>query len=118
MDLFTPVVHDASQHPNFRAILARPNGYNCDVLNDWARGFKDRDGKFVGEFQRTFDTCFWELHLFAVLKQYGLSADFSNRAPDFYVTSHGGFNIEATVPLHATGSTLPTTKPLERFLRI
>jgi hypothetical protein len=101
MDLFTPVVDEASQHPNFRMIRAHQNGYNCDVLNDWARGFVDRDGKFVDEFQRTFDTCFWELYLFAVLKQYRLSVDFSRPAPDFCVTDHGGLNIEATVALHA-----------------
>ncbi|GLH77031.1 hypothetical protein SSBR45G_19390 [Bradyrhizobium sp. SSBR45G] len=105
MDLFTPVVEPALQHPYFRSILARPNGYNCDVLNDWARDFVDRDGKFVDEFQRTFDTCFWELYLFAVLKKYGLHVDFSHEAPDFHVTEHGGFNIEATVALHAKNST-------------
>jgi hypothetical protein len=72
MDLFTPVVSEALQHPNFRSICTQQNGYNCDVLNEWARGFKDRDGKFVYEFQATFDTWFWELYAFAVLKQYGL----------------------------------------------
>ncbi|WP_157113724.1 hypothetical protein [Bradyrhizobium embrapense] len=58
MDLFTPVVNEALQHPNFRRLRANRNGYDWDVLNDWARGFVDRDGKFVAEFQRTFDTCF------------------------------------------------------------
>lgn len=79
----------APQHPNFRAICAQQNGYNGDVLNEWARGFKDRDGKFVYEFQRTFDTCFWELYVFAVLKQYRLTVDFSRPAPDFLVTDNG-----------------------------
>jgi hypothetical protein len=101
MDLFTPIVTEALQHPNFRSICAQQNGYNWDVLNEWARGFKDRDGKFVHEFQRTFDTCFWELYVFAVLKQYGLAVDFSRPAPDFLVTDNGGFNVEATVALHA-----------------
>ncbi len=73
MDLFTPIVTEALQHPNFRSICAQQNGYNWDVLNEWARGFKDRDGKFVHEFQRTFDTCFWELYVFAVLKRIFLS---------------------------------------------
>jgi hypothetical protein len=104
MDLFTPTVSAVLQHPNFRSICATQNGYNWDVLNDWARGFKDRDGKFVHEFQRTFDTCFWELYLFATLK-YGLTVDFSHHAPDFHVTDHGGFNIEATVALHAKDGT-------------
>jgi hypothetical protein len=43
-----------------------------DVLTDWARGFIDRDGKFVKEFQTTFNSCFWELYVYAVLKRYRL----------------------------------------------
>jgi hypothetical protein len=105
MDLFTPVIHEELQHPNFRAICAQQNGYNWDVLNEWARGFKDRDGKFVAEFQRTFDSSFWELYVFAVLKQYRINVDFSHAAPDFLITSHGGFNVEATVALHAKDAT-------------
>src|SRR5260370_26191948 len=105
MDLFTPIVTEALQHPNFRSICAQQNGYNWDVLNEWARGFRDRDGKFVYEFQRTFDPCFWELYVFAVLKQYGLTVDFGHPAPDFFVTDNGGFNIEATVPLYAKDAT-------------
>ncbi len=104
MDLFTPIIRDELQHPNFRAVRAQQNGYNWDVLNEWARGFEDRDGKFVDEFQRTFNTCFWELYVFAVLKQYRLTVDFTHPAPDFFVTDNGGFNVEATVALHAKES--------------
>jgi hypothetical protein len=124
MDLFMPIVSEALQHPNFRSIYAQQNGYNCDVLNEWARGFKDRDGKFVYEFQRTFDTCFWELYVFAVLKQYKLAVDFSHPAPDFFVTDNGGFNVEATVALHAKDATPeymkhgePVPKDLNEFNR-
>lgn len=105
MDLFTPIVSEELRHPNFRSICAQQNGYNWDVLNEWARGFKDRDGKFVYEFQSTFDTCFWELYVFAVLKQYGLTVHFSHPAPDFLVANNGGFNVEATVALHAKDAT-------------
>jgi hypothetical protein len=105
MDLFMPVVSEAQQHPNFRSICAQQNGYNWDVLNEWARGFEDRDGKFVHEFQRTFDTSFWELYVFAVFKQYRLSVDFSKPAPDFFITDRGGFNVKATVALHAKDAT-------------
>jgi hypothetical protein len=73
-------------------------------LNEWVRGFEDRDGKFVKEFQTTFDSSFWELYLFAVLKHFRLGVDFSFRSPDFFVTDHGGVNIEATVASHAQGS--------------
>jgi hypothetical protein len=104
IDLFTPVVSESAQHPNFRNIHKQPNGFNCDLLNDWARGFQDRDGKFVKEFQTTFDSSFWELYLFAVLKHLRLEVDFSVSSPDFYVTNMGGVNIEATVASHALGA--------------
>lgn len=81
------------------------NKFNFDVVNDWAKGFEDRDGKFVKEFQTTFDSSFWELYLFAVLKHFGLKVDFSVPSPDFLVTNHGGINVEATVALPAQGST-------------
>jgi hypothetical protein len=77
MDLFTPVVSEETQHPNFRMITKYANTFNCDVLNEWARGFKDRDGKFVKEFQ------LWELYLFAVMKHFHLEVDFSFNVPEF-----------------------------------
>jgi hypothetical protein len=105
MDLFTPVVSEEAQHPNFRTITKYANTFNCDVLNEWAPGFEDRDGKFVKEFQTTFDSSFWELYLFAALKHFHLEVDFSFNAPDFVITNHGGINVEATVASHAQGST-------------
>jgi hypothetical protein len=69
MQLFKPIVDEAQQHANFRSLLLRGNGYTCDVLQDWARGFIDRDCKFVHEFQTTFNSSFWELYVFAVLKK-------------------------------------------------
>jgi hypothetical protein len=104
MDLFTPLVSEETQHPNFRTISKYTNTFNQDVLNEWAGGFKDRDGKFVKEFQTTFDSSFWELYLFAVMKHFHLEVDFSFSAPDFVITNHGGINIEATVASHAQGS--------------
>lgn len=104
MDLFTPIVSEKEQHPNFRNISKQANTFNCDVINEWATGFQDRDGKFVKEFQTTFDSSFWELYLFAVLKQYGMRVNFAVPSPDFLVTTPGGMNIEATVALHAQGA--------------
>ncbi len=104
MDLFTPIVGEAQQHPNFRSVSKRANQFDFDVVNDWASGFHDRDGKFVKEFQTTFDSSFWELYLFAVLKHFGLKVDFSVPSPDFFISSDGGMNLEATVALHAQGS--------------
>ncbi|MDB6158092.1 MAG: hypothetical protein JWO04_1798 [Gammaproteobacteria bacterium] len=103
MQLFEPIVAESQQHPNFRNLLAMRNGYTMDVINDRARGFIDRDGEFFREFQTTFNSSFWDLYLFAVLKRYGLTVDFSKSRPDFRVSSPD-FNIEAVVASHAQGA--------------
>ena len=111
MDLFTPVVSEEVQHPNFRMITKYANTLNQDVLNELASGFRDRDGKFVKELQTTFDSSFWELYLFAVMKRFHLEVDFSFNAPDFVITNHGGINVEATIASHAQGSTPESVQP-------
>src|SRR5712691_5708979 len=103
MRLFDPVVEKSLQHPNFRNIMAVQNGFNLDVINDWATGFVDRDRKFVKEFQTTFNSSFWELYLFAVLKKYGMRVDFSKERPDFCIPDLG-FNVEATIASHSPGA--------------
>ena len=103
MQLFNPIVPPDRQHLHFRTILKIGNGFTIDVINDWAKDFIDRDGKFVEEFQTTFNSSFWELYLFAVLKKYGMKVDFSFDRPDFCVPSHD-LNIEATVASHAKGA--------------
>jgi hypothetical protein len=103
MRLFDPIVGAEQQHPNFQLLLRAGNSFNFAVLNDSAKGFFDRDGKFVEEFQTTFNSCFWELYLFAVLKEYGMPVDFSKASPDFCVPSLN-FNIEATSASNAQGT--------------
>jgi hypothetical protein len=100
MQLFEPIVEKGLFHPNFRSIMAVRNGFNLDVINDWAKGFVDRDGKFVKEFQTTFNSSFWELYLFAVLKKYGMQVDFSEERPDFCIPGKD-LNVEATVASHS-----------------
>lgn len=102
LNLFKPQVERKLWHPYFERILSQANGYNCDVLNDWASGFIDRDNKFVREFQTTFNSSYWELFLFAVLKYFGLAVDFSKSSPDFFVPEIP-FNIEATIASYALG---------------
>jgi hypothetical protein len=99
MDLFTLVKPEKPQHPNFCHII-KPGVYESasKVLNDWANGFKDRDGKFVEEFQTTFNSSFWELYLFACFKELNCEFDQSHSSPDFVLTSSpsGEFTAEAT----------------------
>jgi len=116
MDLFTPVVDISKLHPTFVKISCERNRYALDIIQDWARGFQDRDGKFVKEFQTSFEPCYWELYLYAVLKHFQLSVDFQHRRPDFVITKPEAFSIEATVaqndvrtaPIH---SALPSDIP-------
>src|SRR5262245_32133316 len=116
MDLFTPIVAPKRFHPNFANCIARPNPYDNAVLSKWADGFVDRDGKFVEEFQTTFNSCFWELYLHAILKEATCKIDFTHHAPDFVVTDPVPFVVEATVALNATVA-LPEWTPLDLNLR-
>jgi hypothetical protein len=104
MDLFAVAVAEEKIHPNFRATLdAAPE--DRKVIEEWGSGFLDRDGKFVIEFQTTYNSSFWELYLFACLKALGHQVDFGHDAPDFVVPGpQYAFCLEATTANHAQGS--------------
>jgi hypothetical protein len=87
MDLFTPVVEDDLQHKNFSSVLIPHRKAERELLEKWAEGFIDRDGKIVKEFQTTFNSSFWEIYLFSVFKHYGLSIDWRSPTPDFSVSN-------------------------------
>jgi hypothetical protein len=98
MNIFTPIVPDTEQHQHFR-LIAQSGLYEpeIEVLKNWADGFVDRDGKFIREFQTTFNSSFWELYLFACFKELGFSVNLSHATPDFILTSsYGEFIAEAT----------------------
>lgn len=97
MDLFNPVVPRKRWHPIFEMLLDPIYLPERKVLEKWAQGFEDRDGKFVVEFQTTFESCFWELYLHAYLKEIGATVDFNHHAPDFVVNSPIKFCMEATI---------------------
>lgn len=128
MDLFTPLVSEDLQHPNFR-FITQPNfgTQELEVIKSWANGFIDRDGKFVKEFQTTFNSSFWELYLSACFRELGCTVDFSHETPDFSINSpYGDFIAEATITNHPDGfcpewdknlDLLPTTST-EDILRL
>ena len=99
LDLFNPQVDREKWHPNFLRIAEGASQEERDLLNDWARGFVDRDGKFVKEFQTTFNSSFWEIYLHALFRETGCSRDQSHHRPDFVVTGgpFGDFTAEAVV---------------------
>ena len=85
IDLFTPIVPQERWHPNFRRIVEHGLDEERAVLRAWADGFVDRDGKFVQEFQKTFNSGFWELYVHAVLRESRCELDLRHAAPDFVI---------------------------------
>ncbi|KKY51344.1 glycosaminoglycan attachment site [Pseudomonas amygdali pv. tabaci str. ATCC 11528] len=97
IDLFTHQVDAEKQHAIFKMMNEAPYEPERALLAKWAEGFEDRDGKFVRELQTTFESSFWELYLFAALKELGLPIDFRHHAPDFVVEGEAPFCLEATI---------------------
>lgn len=97
MDLFKPVVPTGNEHEIFQLLMHPSFGPERKVIQGWAAGFVDRDGKFVKEFQTTFESSFWELYLHAVLQHLGKKLDYSFHAPDFVITAPTPFVMEATI---------------------
>lgn len=73
LDLFTPVVPKDRWHPNYDRIQNWAPDQEKQVLRDWSRGFRDRDGKFVKELQTTFNPCFGNCIFTRSLKRLGVS---------------------------------------------
>jgi len=65
------------------------------IVESWGKGFVDRDGKFVKEFQSTFHSSLFELYLFALLNAQGMTVDMTRSRPDFLVTAPYPIVIEA-----------------------
>jgi len=103
--LFNPLYSEDKLNPNFRNIVNEKLPYARNLIKQWAEGFIDRDYKFVKEFQTTFNSSFWELYLFAALKELGFDVNFNYDRPDFVVEGKNGFLIEATIASHAKGGT-------------
>ncbi|WP_444939931.1 hypothetical protein ACJJI3_12505 [Microbulbifer sp. ZKSA004] len=104
MDLFVPIVAEEKLHKNFLSVMVPFRKAERDLLEKWADGFEDRDGKFVAEFQTTFNSSFWEIYLYAAFKEYGLKIDWSHQTPDFSIV--GGdedFIVEAVTANAADG---------------
>lgn len=100
MNLFDAVVEKDKMNPNFLTI--QKDLYIRNVLNDWCDGFIDRDGKFVKEFQITFNSSFWEIYCYAVFKEMAFNIDLSKDRPDFVLSlNQENLNIECVVANNA-----------------
>ncbi|MGB6329507.1 MAG: hypothetical protein WBF48_11325, partial [Halarcobacter sp.] len=97
INLFKIIVNDNELHTHFKHVLKPENEKIIQVLSEWASGFKDRDKKFVKEFQTTFNSSFWELYLYKCLKELNYQVDFDKSSPDFITyTPYSTLCIEAT----------------------
>jgi hypothetical protein len=115
MDLFTPLVDQDALHPNFRALTDKHSAADRAVLEQWADGFRDRDGKFVREFQTTFNSSFWELYIFACCKELGFRVNLDFRSPDFVVDNfQNEFCIEAAIASNAIGESAEWERDLKK----
>lgn len=104
MKLFEPIVDEAKQHQHFRSVLMQEHAASRDVVMGWADGFPNRDGKFVQEFQISFNSPFWEIYLYAVFREYGFAFDWSRASPDFLLARDGyQFCVEAVTANAADG---------------
>ncbi|KAB8029876.1 hypothetical protein [Fluviispira multicolorata] len=81
--LFDPVVIQEKQSNIFRYLMLEENLPYRTVIQEWASNFIDRDGKFITEFQTTFNSSFWELYIFAVLNEIGFKNSYNYPSPDF-----------------------------------
>lgn len=107
MNLFERKVPEQLLCEIYKRVEAGATSGDLELLQQWCAGFEDRDGKFVHEFQTTFNSSFWELYLHAVLKEFKLDVDYRHARPDFVVTSPHDFCIEAVTAQPVGG------KPLE-----
>lgn len=80
-------------HPKFQILQSLPSEQS--ILEEWVKGFTDRDGKFVTEFQSTFHSTLFEIYLYAVLKSQRMTIDLTHSRPDFLVTDPSPIVIEA-----------------------
>jgi hypothetical protein len=100
VDLFTPVVPIAQQHPYFVRLVSEASFLPArSIINEMMPHFDDIDGNFVEQFQSTgFDARLWELYLGAYLVEEELFIQREHKAPDFIVTKYGkSVAIEAVI---------------------
>lgn len=96
INLFKKVIDKNKLHSHFKYLLKDENSKLRDVLSEWSIGFKDRDNKFVKQFQETFNSSFWELYIYKCLKELNYTFDFDKSSPDFVTyTLYSTLCIEA-----------------------
>lgn len=91
LDLFTPVVSIAKQHPFFTKLSQEESFIPAkSIINELMPHFVDIDGNFIEQFQSSgFDARLWELYLNTYFNEEQLFFDREHHAPDFLVKKYG-----------------------------
>lgn len=105
--LFTPVVPESLWHPNFKQMMNKDYAEERDLLDSWSKEILKRDGKgkLIQEFQKTFNSVFWEAYLNALFKYWNLSIDYLKPHPDYIIQDYNGICVEAAVANNEQGGT-------------
>jgi hypothetical protein len=101
MDLFKKLQlkKGSEKHQNFTSYKSESDK---KLLNSWVYGIKDKDGKFVKEFQTTYNSTFWEIYLYGLFKELGFEINQNYNRPDFILNSKDiNFIVEATIAEHS-----------------
>ena len=59
-------------HDKYKLLNSYDGMFFREIIEQWAEGFQDRDGKILKEFQTSFHSTFWEFYIFQLLKDMGL----------------------------------------------
>ncbi len=100
LDLYKNIkgVDETKQHNKFLLLNNESQlKYEKEILFNWTEGLKDKDKKFVREFQETFHSSFWEMYLYKLFIEAKFELDQSHPMPDFVIKSPIEFYVEAVV---------------------
>ncbi|TCB52677.1 hypothetical protein E0H80_02255 [Acinetobacter sp. ANC 4779] len=88
------------------------------IIRNWFDGFVDRDNDIIYKFQKVFHGPFWEIYLYAILKENNFIIDFDKSPnPDFIVTSPVEMCIEACSSNVAEINNRPIVQDKDRSLK-
>ncbi len=116
IDLFEVCVPKEKMHKNFINILEEKSDIARKYISSWTEGFIDRDGKLRIEFQTTFNSTFWELYLYNVMKKWSFTISFDHQYPDFIIQKPYEICIEAVTASNAIDEKAEWERDYKKFL--
>ena len=119
IDLFENIkgVKKNQRHPKVRFLdTSEQVRAEKNILNEWTKGFVDRDNKFARQFQETFHSSFWEIYLYKLFAEAGFELDQSHQTPDFIIKKPYEVYVEAvTANIRSGGKPEEKRTPADQF---